>query len=207
MSGLFSALRKAMRPLRSTVLHPQWLAFREDAVQRRWVKQVASGRVLDIGSADGHMRNLLERCEYVALDYPVTAQGLYGTRPDIFADAAALPFADACMDTVLLLEVLEHVRDARGVLGEISRVLKPGGVLLLSIPFLYPLHDAPHDYRRYTAPGLEDAIRRAGLDGEPATPRTRGFQAAALLVAIACAEGVLQAWRHHRWRLLFAPPL
>ena len=194
-----------MRPLRATPLHPQWLAFRGEASQRDWVRQSANGRVLDIGSADSHVRSWLDRCEYIGLDYPVTAQGMYGTTPDIFADGAALPLADACIDTVLLLEVLEHVRDARAVLNEIARVLKPGGVMLLSIPFLYPLHDAPHDYRRYTAPGLEDAIRRAGMDGEPAVPRTQGFEAAALLLAIACAEAVLHGWQRRSWRLLFAP--
>jgi SAM-dependent methyltransferase len=200
-------MRKVMRPLRGTPLHPQWLAFRGESLQRDWVRASASGLVLDIGSADGHMRDWLERCEYIGLDYPVTAQGMYGTHPDIFADGASLPIADACIDTVLLLEVLEHVRDACAVLGEIARVLKPGGVLLLSVPFLYPLHDAPHDYRRYTAPGLEDAVRRAELDGEPAAPRTQGFEAAALLLAIACAETVLHGWKQRSWRLLFAPVL
>lgn len=196
-----------MRPLRFTPLHPQWLAFRGEVSQRDWISASAHGLVLDVGSADGHMRHWLNHCNYIGLDYPVTVREMYGTRPDVFADGAALPFVDGCIDTVLLLEVMEHVRDAHAVLNEITRVLKPGGVLLLSIPFLYPLHDAPHDYRRYTAPGLEDAVRRAGMDGEPAVPRTQGFEAAALLLSIACAETVLRSWRQRNWRLLFAPLL
>ena len=205
MPGQASFARRLMRPLRHTPLHPQWLVLRVDAEQRTWVTRMARGVVLDIGSADGHVREWLPGLEYIALDYPTTVREMYGTRPDVFADGAALPFADASIDTVLLLEVLEHVGDAPGVLAGIARVLKPGGLLLLSVPFLYPLHDAPHDYRRYTAPGLEAAIRATGLVPSTPTARNPGFEAAAALGAIACAEAALEAWRARSWRLLLAP--
>lgn len=176
-------------------------------MQRAWLERTARGRVLDVGSADGHVREWIAGCEYIALDYPTTAQGMYGTRPDVFADGGALPFADASFDTVLLLDVLEHVPDDRAVLDEIARVLKPGGLLLLSVPFLYPLHDAPHDHRRFTAPGLVAAIRRARMLPDAPQPLSEGFEAAALLVAIACAEAVLEACRKRRWSLFVAPAL
>ena len=200
-----SIVRRLMAPLRHTILHPQWLVFRGDALQRAWVGARARGLVLDIGSADGRAREWLENCEYIALDYPTTAVHMYGTRPDVFADGAKLPFVDASFDTVLLLEVLEHVGDAPAVLGEIARVLKPGGHLLLSVPFLYPLHDAPHDYRRYTAPGLEAAVGSTGLVATRAEPRNSGFEAVAILASIACAEAALSAWRAKSWRLVFSP--
>jgi SAM-dependent methyltransferase len=200
-----SIARRIMAPLRYTILHPQWLVLRCDALQRRWVRTSARGLVLDIGSADGRAREWLENCEYIALDYPTTAVHMYGTRPDVFADGAKLPFLDATFDTVLLLEVLEHVADAPAVLDEIARVLKPGGRLLLSVPFLYPLHDAPHDYRRYTAPGLEAAIRGSGLAAMPAQARNGGFEAAAMLASIACAEAALSAWRLKSWRIVLSP--
>jgi SAM-dependent methyltransferase len=200
-----SLARKLMRPLRRTILHPQWLVFRSDDIQHLWVRKNAQGLVLDIGSADGRAREWLENCEYIGLDYPTTAVVMYGTRPDVFADGSALPFVEASFDTVLLLEVLEHVADARAVLAEIARVLKPGGLLLLSVPFLYPLHDAPHDYRRFTAPGLEAAVRRAGLLATQARPRNAGFEAAAMLAAIACTEAALAAWRDKSWQIVFAP--
>lgn len=205
MAAQDSLARRLMRPLRNSILHPQWLVLRRDAEQRAWVAQHARGLVLDIGSADGRAREWLRDCEYISLDYPATATQMYGTRPDVFADGGALPIVDASIDTVLLLEVLEHVRDAQAVLSNIARVLKPGGLLLLSVPFLYPLHDAPHDYRRYTAPGLEAAIRQCGLVPSTARPRNGGLEAAALLAAIACAEAVLDAWRSRSWRMLIAP--
>jgi len=201
-----ATLRRCMQPLRHTPLHPQWLAFRDEARARRWIGTSAHGRVLDIGCADGWARaSLDENCIYTGLDFPATVKGLYGTRPDVFADGALLPFRDDTFDTVLLLEVLEHVAHPAQVLAEIHRVLKPGGVLLMSMPFLYPLHDAPHDYQRFTAPGLSRSLGDAGLQVEWVEPRNRGFAAIGLLAAIACADAVLAALRARRWRLLLAP--
>lgn len=188
-------------------MHPQWFMFRNQQRDRRWVSDHAHGRVLDIGCADGWARSVLSQRDYVGLDYPATASGLYGTRPQVFADGASLPFAAASFDTVLLLEVLEHVADAERVLAEINRVLKPGGTLLVSVPFLYPLHDAPHDYRRYTAPGLIQALSRAGLQPGPVLARNAGFKAVALLSAIACAEFIIGALSARRWRLILVPLL
>jgi len=200
-----SLVRQLMQPLRRTILHPQWLVLRNDELQRAWVHENARGLVLDIGSADGRAREWLDGCEYIALDYPTTAVGMYGTRPDVFADGAALPFADASFDTVLLLEVLEHVADARGVLAEISRVLKPGAVLLISVPFLYPIHDAPHDYLRFTPSGIDAELSANGFEPASRDLRSPGFAAAGFLASVACAEAALAAWREKSWRIVLAP--
>lgn len=194
-----------MRPLRGTPLHPQWFMFRNQRQDRQWVHERAEGRVLDVGCADGWAREVLSHCQYVGLDYPTTALKLYMTRPQVYADGAYLPFSTGTFDTVLLLEVLEHVSNPERVLAEISRVLKPGGAILISVPFLYPLHDAPHDYRRYTAPGLIHMLTNAGLEPGPAVSRNAGAKTVALLAAIFCGEFVVEAMRTQRWRLLFAP--
>jgi SAM-dependent methyltransferase len=200
-----SILRTWLYPLRNTPLHPQWLIFREQQIDRRWIADHARGRVLDIGCADGWASKVLSECEYVGLDYPNTASALYGTSPQVFADGAFLPFLSSSFETVLLLEVLEHVRNPEKVLKEISRVLKPSGKLLISVPFLYPLHDSPHDYRRYTAPGLVQILTEAGLRPGVVLRRNAGLKTAALLGAIACAEFVIEASRSRRWKLIFTP--
>ncbi len=78
--------------------------------------------------------------------------------------AESLPFSSHSFDTVVATEVLEHVTDAEAALDEIVRVLAPGGTLVVTVPFLYPIHEAPHDHRRLTSHGLEAALRRRGLE-------------------------------------------
>ena len=72
---------------------------------------------------------------------------------DFASDAGSLPLADGTADLVVALELLEHVPEPTRVLGELARVLKPGGTVVVSVPSTVPRHD-DHDYWRYTAEGL-----------------------------------------------------
>lgn len=74
-----------------------------------------------------------------------------------------LPFESARFDTVLLADVLEHIRNPAQLIAEIARVLAPQGKLILTVPFLYNVHEAPHDYYRFTRYALTDLTERAGL--------------------------------------------
>ncbi|PKN08877.1 MAG: hypothetical protein CVU73_06505 [Deltaproteobacteria bacterium HGW-Deltaproteobacteria-8] len=65
-----------------------------------------------------------------------------------------LPFANASFDVLLSTQLLEHVEDLGQMLSEMYRVLRSGGALVVTVPFLYMLHGAPHDYRRFTEHGL-----------------------------------------------------
>lgn len=189
-------LGEAMRALfvRSP-LHPQWLVLRHETRRLRDAARLARGRVLDVGCADGRLAAYLsEDCDYTGLDYPATSDELYGTRPMVYGDAAALPFADGSFDTVLLLEVLEHVRHPDAALAECRRVLAEGGQLLLSMPFLYPLHDAPADYQRYTVHGLRARLAIDGMRIVEEKPLGHPLTTAALLSCIALARTGLDAW-------------
>jgi SAM-dependent methyltransferase len=74
---------------------------------------------------------------------------------DLVCDIHALPFKDNCIDAIMSIAVLEHVREPAIVLKEICRVLKPGGRVFSVIPFMQPFHASPYDYQRYTLPGIE----------------------------------------------------
>jgi SAM-dependent methyltransferase len=74
------------------------------------------------------------------------------------------PLESNLFDVVLLSDVLEHISEPAGLMAEIGRILKPGGRLLLNVPFTYWIHEAPHDYYRYTRYALERFARQSGLE-------------------------------------------
>lgn len=77
-----------------------------------------------------------------------------GKGTDVVASVYELPFKDEEFDIVLCCSVLEHLEDPRKAIAEMMRVLKPKGRIIVSVPFLFPLHDAPGDYWRFTKYGL-----------------------------------------------------
>ena len=95
--------------------------------------------------------------------FAATAAGARG-RPDVVYGAGTLPFRDGCFDTVLSVQVLEHTPRPAALMAEMSRVLAPGGVLILTAPFQFRLHEQPHDYFRYSPHGLRQLCADAGLD-------------------------------------------
>jgi SAM-dependent methyltransferase len=121
----------------------------------------ARGTFLDAGCGTmpfrRHVEGRLER--YDSLDVESRAPGV-----TYIADVRAMPMVPTDgYDTVLCSEVLEHVSDPERALTELHRVLRPGGTLVLSVPFLSRLHEEPHDYFRYTRHGLEHLLRAAGF--------------------------------------------
>lgn len=82
---------------------------------------------------------------------------------DVFASLDQLPFSDYMFDTVLCTNVLEHVAENEKAFSELSRVLKNNGYMILSVPFLYPTHEVPHDYYRYSVYGLAYQMKKNGL--------------------------------------------
>jgi len=201
---LLERLREWAHRFKSTPFHPQWLL--RFGVKNESLISRARGIVLDIGCADRWPEQQLpSNCRYIALDYPVTGGKLYASRPDVFADAAELPFLSNSIDTVLYFEVLEHVAEPRQTLVEIARVLKPGGLLIMSMPFLYPMHDEPHDYQRLTRHGLLRELTEYGLSVQMLRPNLNSAATAGLLVCLALGGMVLEAARKRSLSLIFAP--
>lgn len=115
------------------------------AVVSRWP---ADSLVLDLG---GH--KTLKRGQFDIAHYPLRV--IYSNlttakRPDVQADALANPFAAASFDYVICAELLEHVPQPGAVLTEVYRMLKPGGSLIITVPFMFHIHADPYDYGRYT---------------------------------------------------------
>jgi 2-polyprenyl-3-methyl-5-hydroxy-6-metoxy-1,4-benzoquinol methylase len=101
--------------------------------------------------------------------------------PDVVDDITQSSFPSETFDAVIIMEVLEHVPEPHRAAFEIHRLLKPRGRLIASTPFVFPLHDRPHDYFRYTKCGLSYLFR----DFDDLEIRERNSWAEALLVLIA----------------------
>jgi SAM-dependent methyltransferase len=86
--------------------------------------------------------------------------------PDILADGAHIPLAAEAIDTVFCNATLEHVKNPMQVMQELSRVLRPAGVLLLGVPFLYRIHSAPNDFWRFTEYQVRRMAEETGLEIE-----------------------------------------
>lgn len=85
--------------------------------------------------------------------------------PDvILGPLESMPFADGSFDSALCNAVLEHVVDAERAMAELARVVRKGGHIIATVPFLQPYHASPGDYRRYTPDGLAQLGRNAGLE-------------------------------------------
>lgn len=121
-----------------------------------------SGRLLDVGCGSKPYQALFEVDAYVGLDIDSEASRKHGIA-DHHYDGNTFPFADASFDTVLCSQVLEHVFNPDEFLSEILRVLKPGGKLLLTVPFVWDEHEQPYDYARYSSFGLRALMEKQGL--------------------------------------------
>lgn len=130
-----------------------------------------SARVLDAGAGNAPYAELFRHCEYVTVDWQNSVhEGAVNS--DIVAALDELPVADAAFDGVLCTEVLEHVRHPEAVLGELQRILVPGGRLCLTVPFVWPLHEEPFDFCRYTPYALLAMLEASGFDNIVITPTT-----------------------------------
>lgn len=189
---MMGRIRKLAGALRKTPLHPQWFAFQRLERDLARTCDQLSGIVLDVGCAECTPRKYLSSdTTYVGLDYYSTATGWYGTQPDVFGDAQSLPLSDASVDHALLLDVLEHLPNPDRCLAELHRVIKPGGSLTVQVPFLYPIHDAPLDFHRWTRHGLLGAAQRSGFDVSIESSIGHPLETAALTTNIAMTQSVI----------------
>ena len=178
--------------LKKTPLHPQWFAFFRE---KRFLKAACAdlrGIVVDIGCADAKPRYYLrDDVTYVGIDYFETATQWYETQPDLFADAQDLPLQDNSVDHALLLDVLEHLPDPERCLAEVHRVLKPKGTFTIQVPFIYPIHDAPLDFHRWTVHGLKHAAAKHGFKIDALQAVGHPVETAALNMNVALSKTIL----------------
>ena len=149
------------RALRRHVLHFE--AAIEDAVAAFASSLPAGARVLDAGAGEARHARYFTRQRYCGVDLAVGDRTWNYSRLDAVADLTRLPFASGCFSAAIHIVTLEHVREPESVLREIARTLAPAAPLLAIVPHEWEVHQAPHDYFRYTCHGMRYLLERAGM--------------------------------------------
>jgi SAM-dependent methyltransferase len=179
------------------------IAFLARRFVRRAAQQVAGPRALclDVGAGTApYRREVLEHFRvghYVAVDVaPAVADA-------VIADARLLPFRSGSVDLVVSFDVIQHIAQPERVLAEVARVLRPGGAVIVTFPFMYAECDL-RDFQRWTIAGMEELMQRCGL--RPVLSARRG----GFLFTGVCAlnwllqhlvPGQRRSWRQARtWR-------
>ena len=140
------------------MIFPTYIQGRDTKTLYALLKKHMKGKVLDVGCGDCALKKeLAAGVEYVGMDSH-SREGV-----DVVGDVHAIPFGNESFDSVMCTSVLEHVKDMDRVMNEMWRVLKPGGKILITIPFIHHYHKDPEDYQRLSHVGLSTLLEKTGF--------------------------------------------
>ena len=122
-----------------------------------------TGRTLDVGCGSKPYESLYPASEYIGLEFD-TPENRENKQAEYFYDGETFPFDGKKFDSLVANEVFEHVFNPDRFLQEIQRVLKPGGKLLLTMPFVWDEHEQPHDFARYSSFGIRHLLEKHGFE-------------------------------------------
>ena len=179
----------------------------------------ARGRLLDVGCGSKPWRGLFAPHvdHHVGIDFVPSERDPEAV--DIIAGAYDIPLPDEDAETLLMTSVLEHLEEPERGVAEAYRLLKPGGHLILTAPFIWPIHEAPRDFFRYSPYGLRHLLETAGFEVVEVQPLAGAWTTFSLELSYALrpyrrgplsfvVDGVSRAvqWAAGRWdRVDFQP--
>lgn len=124
--------------------------------------QFITGKTLDIGCGQRPYEHLVASTEYIGLEIDTPAARKIG-KADMYYDGERFPFENEPFDSVMINQVFEHVFNPKEFLQEVHRILKKGGHLLITVPFVWDEHEQPRDYARYSSFGLRWILEKNGF--------------------------------------------
>lgn len=133
---------------------------------------LAHGSLVDIGCGKKPYSTLFAPfvTQHIGIDLQDSRYGM--STVDVIGTAYDTSLPDATCDVVLCTEVLEHLERPFDAVREMYRILKVGGVVILTVPFIWPIHEAPRDFYRYSEYGLRFLFESAGFEVLEVRPLT-----------------------------------
>lgn len=155
--------------------HYNWLAYQTNDYFLEKYTPYYKGTIYDLGAGESPYKDffLQHGDQYIAVDW---AGSYHATKADIVANLnEPLPIESEVADTVVSLAVLEHLCEPQTMLNEAFRIFKPNGVIVLQVPWQWWVHEAPHDFFRYTPYGLKYLFEKAGFVDVVVEPKSGLF--------------------------------
>jgi SAM-dependent methyltransferase len=189
------------RLISNTFFLPRWYAIFLNPyfICRRWlftaVRSFArslqnDSRILDVGCGNKPYRNSFKTPHYTGIDIPGGGHTDEEKRADKYYDGSSIPYPDSTFDALICTQVLEHADKPEILITEFHRVLNSGGKLLITMPFIYPEHEQPHDYRRYTRFELQRILKKSNFQDIRIMPSSGAFATIAQLLSIKIFESI-----------------
>lgn len=148
------------------IINPYFIARRSLflAIQH-FARTLGSGKtILDVGCGGKPYAALFNHNTYIGIDIEGGGHADHAKKVDQYFDGVHIPYSDESVSGVVCTQVLEHSADPEILLGEMYRVLAPGGIIFLTVPFVWPEHEKPYDFQRYTSYGLDKLCKSAGFE-------------------------------------------
>jgi SAM-dependent methyltransferase len=185
--------------------HLYWLHFR--TLEPFIIDQLgkASAPLLDLGCGNKPYKEYYPPGEVVGAD---VSQSSLGCVDVIIQPNGPLPFADGSFESILCTQVLEHVEDPHLLIQETCRVLRPGGKMILTCPFIWELHERPHDFLRFSEYWLTKYLTEAGFEVEALHRQGGDLATVGQLICLSLAVRQihmprwLQKWYNRFWAYL-----
>jgi SAM-dependent methyltransferase len=99
-------------------------------------KSYLKGRLLDFGCGSKPYREIIDVQEYIGLDVKESGHSHQNEQIDVYYDGETIPFDNGYFDSIFSSEVFEHISNLEHILNELYRVIKPGGYMLITLPFV-----------------------------------------------------------------------
>lgn len=152
-----------------------WLIYN---ISDKWLESYSKyykGTLVDLGCGEAPHKNYFLQYvdKYIGVDWTNT---LHNSKADIISDLnKKIEIENDFADTIISLSVMEHLCEPQIFLNESYRILKKDGTIILGVPWMWWIHEAPHDYFRYTPYGLKYMFEKAGYKDIQVQPTTGFF--------------------------------